>query len=86
MTAFYLDRSIHYDLTELEIVALFSAFGTVVKCEMSKDAGTRKTKGYCFLEFATKESADAAMTMDGFELAGRKVTQYFTIFDVISLF
>jgi RNA recognition motif-containing protein len=66
--------SIHYDLRESDLIALFSAFGPVVKCEMSLDPATGKSKGFCFLEFADQASVQAAMTMDGFELAGRKVS------------
>lgn len=66
-------RSIHYDLREPDIVALFSTFGTIVKSEMSMDPQTGRSKGFCFLEFADPACAEAAMAMDGFELAGRKI-------------
>lgn len=65
--------SINYNLTALDISTLFSAFGPVVNCEMNMDSVTGRSKGFAFLEFASAESAQAAMTMDGFELAGRKV-------------
>mmetsp|Transcript_19647 Transcript_19647/g.33371 ORF Transcript_19647/g.33371 Transcript_19647/m.33371 type:complete len:496 (+) Transcript_19647:36-1523(+) len=65
--------SIHYDLKEADIITLFSTFGTVTKSEMQIDPMTGKSKGFCFLEFTEQASADAAMAMDGFELAGRKI-------------
>src|SRR5690242_17297552 len=66
-------RSIHYDLREPDIVALFSTFGTITKSEMTMDPQTGRSKGFCFLEFAEPACAEAAMAMDGFELAGRKI-------------
>lgn len=68
------NRSIHYDLKESDIVTLFSTFGAVIKSEMSMDSMTGRSKGFCFIEFADPSSAEAAMAMDGFELAGRKVS------------
>lgn len=69
----YHRRSIHYDLKESDIVALFSTFGTITKSEMSIDPATQRSKGFCFIEYNELASADAAMVMDGFELAGRKI-------------
>lgn len=65
-------RSLHYDLKESDIIALFSAFGKIEKCDMSND-GTGRSKGFCFLEFQDPASAQAALTMDGFEIAGRRI-------------
>lgn len=65
--------SIHYELKELDIVKLFSTFGVVTKSEMTLDPLTGRSKGFCFIEFADSASAEAAMAMDGFELAGRKI-------------
>jgi hypothetical protein len=66
-------RSIHYDLREPDLVALFSTFGTITKSEMTMDPQTGRSKGFCFLEFSDPACAEAAMAMDGFELAGRKI-------------
>jgi len=83
----FLYRSIHYDLREPDVMALFSAFGKVVSCDMTMDAATGRSKGFCFLEYDNSQSADAAMAMNGFELAGRKVIfiayfSYFIIFHI----
>ena len=40
---------------------------------MGLDPATGKSKGYCFLDFTDRASAEAALSMDGFDLAGRKV-------------
>jgi RNA-binding protein 23/39 len=65
--------SIHYDLKESDIVTLFSTFGPVTRSEMTIDPATGRSKGFCFLEYADPATAEAAMAMDGFELAGRKI-------------
>lgn len=67
--------SLYYDLTEADVRALFESFGEVVKCEMSIEPLTQRSKGYCFIEFRTPEMADAAMAMNGFEIAGRRVSE-----------
>ena len=56
------------------MIALFSSFGTITKSEMSIDPITGKSKGFCFIEYSDPTSAEAAQAMDGFELAGRKVS------------
>jgi RNA recognition motif-containing protein len=66
-------RSIHYDLTEKDLMALFSSFGKVTKCELAYDNNTKRSKGYCFIEFSDPSGVDAALSMDGFDVAGRKV-------------
>lgn len=65
--------SINYDLKEPDVVSLFSAFGKILKAEMSLDNATGKSKGFCFIDYDDPASADAAQAMDGFELAGRKI-------------
>ena len=65
--------SLYYDLTANDVSALFESFGDIVKCEMTMDAVTGKSKGFCFIEFRTPEMALAATAMNGFDLAGRKV-------------
>lgn len=60
------------------MIALFSSFGTITKCEMSIDSITGKSKGFCFVEYSDPASAEAAQVMDGFELAGRKVHLSYT--------
>lgn len=65
--------SIHYDVKESDIVALFSPFGNITKSDMSIDPMTGRSKGFCFLEFSDAASAEAAQAMNGFEFAGRKI-------------
>ena len=44
---------------------------------MSHDPLTGRSKGFCFVEYATTEEANLAQSMNGFELAGRKVELYY---------
>lgn len=64
--------SINYDLREADLIALFSVFGPVVSCDMTLDNSTGKHKGFCFIQYSEPAHAEAAMTMDGFQVGGRK--------------
>ena len=65
--------SINYEVTESQIRKLFEPFGQIVKVDMSVDPINGKTKGFCFIEYQNLASVQAAMVMDGFELANRKI-------------
>lgn len=65
--------SLHYDLTENDVIPPFSAFGQIVKIDMPKEAPGR-SKGFCFLEYASSEAADAALKgMEGQCIGGRPI-------------
>ena len=66
--------SLHYEIGQAEIMALFSCFGTITKCDLSHDPITGRSKGFCFVEFSDISAAQAALAMDGFEIANRKVS------------
>lgn len=40
-----------YDLTEGDIIMIFSQFGEVVDCNLIRDQITGKSKGFCFLAY-----------------------------------
>ncbi|GAQ84002.1 putative RNA recognition motif containing protein [Klebsormidium nitens] len=66
--------SIYYELNESDIILAFSAFGSIHKIDMPRDAATAKHKGFCFIEFHSSEAAENALnTMNEFVLAGRKL-------------
>mmetsp|Transcript_12071 Transcript_12071/g.11712 ORF Transcript_12071/g.11712 Transcript_12071/m.11712 type:complete len:526 (+) Transcript_12071:948-2525(+) len=65
--------SLHYNVTDADIRALFSPFGTISRVDMSLDAITGKTKGFCFVDYNEASSAIAALEMNLFVLAGRKI-------------
>jgi len=41
--------------------------------EMSMEAGNLRSKGFCFITYESALSAEGALAMNGFEIAGRKV-------------
>jgi RNA recognition motif-containing protein len=61
---------INFKTKEREINEAFSRFGTIERVKMPL-AGSGNNKGYCFVNYKTKESADAAVAeMDGKTFAG----------------
>uniref|UniRef100_A0A7S4G178 RRM domain-containing protein n=1 Tax=Eutreptiella gymnastica TaxID=73025 RepID=A0A7S4G178_9EUGL len=67
--------NIVFEVQEPEIRQIFEAHcGQVKSIEMSKDATTNLHRGYCFIEFTSPISAQAAMdTMNGHRLHGRTI-------------
>ncbi|XP_015747271.1 PREDICTED: RNA-binding protein 39-like isoform X1 [Acropora digitifera] len=64
--------SLHFNITEQMIKAIFEPFGTVESVQLIYDSETGRSKGYGFLQFKEAEAARQAMDqMNGFELAGR---------------
>lgn len=52
---------------------MFAGFGAITRVDMSYEPSTGKSKGYCFLEYADPMSVYAALEMNGFEIASRKI-------------
>lgn len=53
----------------------FAKFGEVVSANIVMDKNSKRSKGFGFVELATKEAADAAITgMNEQEMGGRKLT------------
>jgi len=65
--------SLQYELTEANIRALFSSFGNIREIDMSLEPGTNRSKGFCFITYDNPASAEAALALNGMEVAGRKV-------------
>ncbi|KAF8817938.1 Rna recognition motif-containing protein, partial [Cardiosporidium cionae] len=64
--------SLDYYLTVEEIKRVFQAFGTIVAVDMPKEGD--RSKGFCFVEFSTPESAEMSLSaMQGFLLKGRSI-------------
>jgi len=63
-----------YDLTEEHIKVPFSSFGQIVMVDMPREPGTNRSKGFCFVEYTTREAAENALnSMSGFTLGGRSI-------------
>lgn len=61
-----------YSTTEDDLNKQFSQFGAVVSVRLIIDRDTGRSKGFSFVEFETKEEADAAIAgLNGKEFEGR---------------
>ncbi|EKX51036.1 hypothetical protein GUITHDRAFT_134574 [Guillardia theta CCMP2712] len=66
--------SLHFDLKEADVRAIFQPFGPIKTIEMSYEPTTGKSKGYAFIEYMNDAQADACeKAMDGFMIAGRPI-------------
>ena len=66
--------SLHYDLGEKEMRAIFAPFGAIARVDMSHEPSTGRSKGYCFITFEAVESAQRAIDgMNGMVIAGRPI-------------
>ena len=64
-----------YSSTGSELTDLFSAHGTVESVNVITDKYTGQSKGFGFVEMATKEEAEAAIAaLNSTELGGRTLT------------
>lgn len=63
------------DLSEGELQEAFEAFGQVTSAKIIKDKFTGESRGFGFVEMASKEEAEAAINgLNGQELKGRTIT------------
>jgi RNA recognition motif-containing protein len=73
MTNIYVGN-LSYQLTEDQLREAFAAFGDVSSCKIIMDRATGQSKGFGFVEMASKEEAEEAIRqLDGTPLNGRNV-------------
>lgn len=64
--------SLHYNITEPMVRAIFEPFGVVESVQLQYDTETNRSKGFGFVNYRDAAAAKRAMEqMNGFELAGR---------------
>ena len=64
--------SLHYNITEPMLRAIFEPFGTIDSVQLQYDSDSNQSKGFGFVNFLDSAAAKRAMDqMNGFELAGR---------------
>lgn len=64
--------NLSYDVTEDELNELFSQKGEVTSVRIIFDHYSNRSKGFGFVEMATKEGSDAAISaFNGYDLKGR---------------
>lgn len=60
-----------YSVTETELRSLFSNYGQINELAMIMDRETGRPKGFAFITFATQQSAEQALEMNGRDVGGR---------------
>ena len=67
-------RNLARDTTELELQALFAAYGTVQSCNLVLDKATGDSKGFAFVEMPKAGEAKAAMKgLNNTNISGNKI-------------
>ncbi|PVU97214.1 hypothetical protein BB559_002113 [Furculomyces boomerangus] len=63
-----------YELTEGDIICVFSQYGEIVNINLVKDKETGKSKGFCFLQYEDQRSTVLAVdNFNGIKLVGRVI-------------
>ncbi len=66
--------NLSFQATEAELREAFGAYGTVTKVAIITDRETGRSKGFAFVEMASKAEGEAAIAaLNGKELGGRKL-------------
>ena len=70
-----------YDLTEGDILAIFSQYGEIVNINLCRDKASGKSKGFCFICYENQKST--ILAVDNFN--GVKVRANVSFFTLFSL-
>ena len=66
--------NLSYQVTQEDIVAVFSEYGNVKRVNLPTDRETGRLRGFCFVEMETEaEEAAAIDALDGAEWMGRNL-------------
>lgn len=66
--------NLSYQCSEADLKQQFAAFGEVASVKIISDPATGRSKGFAFVEMATREGAEAAIReLNGKEISGRAV-------------
>jgi cold-inducible RNA-binding protein len=66
--------NLSYNISDDQLRDLFSRFGTPDSVNVITDRSTGQSKGFGFVEFSDDAAAREAMSLDGTEFGGRKLT------------
>ena len=71
-SAYIFVGGLDYELTEGDILAVFSQYGEVVDVHLVRDKSTGKSRGFCFLAYEDQRSTVLAVdNLSGARVAGR---------------
>ena len=62
-----------YTAVEEDLDIAFESFGEIEDIKLMRDRETGRSRGFAFITFEKEDEAEAAMTMDGKEVAGRPI-------------
>lgn len=63
-----------YDLTEGDIICVFSQYGEIYEISLSRDKETGKSRGFCFIKYEDPRSCELAVdNLNGTTIVGRKI-------------
>eukprot|EP01083_Nonionella_stella_P276005 937593_1 len=60
-SAYIFVGNLHYDLTEGDLITVFSQFGEIVDCNLIRDKETGDSKGFAFIAFENQKSTNIAI-------------------------
>ena len=63
-----------YNISDDQLEAVFSRFGTPDSARVVMDRDTGQSKGFGFVEFRNEEQARQALSLNGTEFGGRALT------------
>ena len=62
-----------YTAVEEDLEQAFESFGEIEDIKLMRDRETGRSRGFAFITFEKESESEAAMVMDGKEIAGRAV-------------
>jgi len=71
--------NLSYSLDEAQLRTHFEEFGAITEVAFPKDRVTGRPRGFAFITFVDGKGAEAALKLDGQEIAGRKVVVKFAL-------
>ena len=74
-TAYIYIGGLPYELSEGDIVSIFSQYGEPVHCNLIRDKETGKSRGFAFLKYEDQRSTNLAVdNLSGADILGRKIS------------
>lgn len=63
-----------YELTEGDIICVFSQYGEILEISLSRDKDTGKSRGFCFIKYEDTRSSELAVdNLNAASILGRKI-------------